>query len=111
MASKFKPLKSVQDQLSLKNNIVVISGGGGFLGLYFAEAVAEFGAIPLLVDINQAAINKNLNSLKKDNYVAYGYACDISNSTNIDEIVSKISNKFKNLLIRCLFYVTMKMYF
>ena len=97
MASKFKPLKSVQDQLSLKNNIVVISGGGGFLGLYFAEAVAEFGAIPLLVDINQAAINKNLNSLKKDNYVAYGYACDISNSTNIDEIVSKISNKFKKI--------------
>ena len=97
MNRKFNPQALLKDQLSLDNNIVVISGGGGFLGLYFAEAVAEFGAIPLLLDINKIGIDKNLNALQKNNYTAFGFECDISDSANIDLIVSKIIEKYKKV--------------
>jgi len=97
MNRKFKPQALLKDQLNLENNIVVISGGGGFLGLYFAEAVAEFGAIPLLLDINKTGIDKNLNDLQKNNYTAFGFECDISDSTNINLTVSKIIEKYKKV--------------
>ena len=97
MNRKFNPQALLKDQLSLDNNIVVISGGGGFLGLYFAEAVAEFGAIPLLLDINKIGIDKNLNALQKNNYTAFGFECDISDSANINLIVSKIIEKYKKV--------------
>jgi NAD(P)-dependent dehydrogenase (short-subunit alcohol dehydrogenase family) len=97
MNKKFNPQALLKDQLSLENNIVVISGGGGFLGLYFAEAVAEFGAIPLLLDINKIGIDKNLNALQKNNYTAFGFECDISDSANIDLIVSNIIEKYKKV--------------
>ena len=97
MNKKFSPQDLLKDQLSLENNIVVISGGGGFLGLYFAEAVAEFGAIPLLLDINKIGIDKNLNALQKNNYTAFGFECDISDSANINLIVSKIIEKYKKV--------------
>ena len=43
---------SVRDQFNLDQKIAVITGGGGFLGRYFALAVGEMGAYPILLDID-----------------------------------------------------------
>ncbi len=43
---------SVRDRLDLAGRVAVITGGGGLLGRKHAEAGAEMGAIPVLLDID-----------------------------------------------------------
>ncbi len=52
----YAPSRSVKDQLSLEGRVCVITGGSGFLGRQFAEALGEMGALPVLIDVNEAAL-------------------------------------------------------
>ena len=42
----------MKNNFSLKEKIVVITGGAGLLGEKHAEAIAEIGGIPILYDID-----------------------------------------------------------
>ena len=46
-------LNSVRKQFDLTGRTAVITGGAGFLGIQFAEAIAEMGGKSLLIDINE----------------------------------------------------------
>ena len=41
MKEILQPETSVKKQFDLSNKNIVITGGAGFLGLYFAEAIAD----------------------------------------------------------------------
>ena len=45
-------MKNVRNSFDLTNKTAIITGGAGFLGVKHAEAIAEFGGIPILLDIN-----------------------------------------------------------
>ena len=45
--------ESVKEQYDLSGSIAIITGGGGFLGFRFAEAISEMGGFPILVDIKE----------------------------------------------------------
>ena len=53
---------SVLDQFSVKEKVVVITGGGGGLGLNFATALAQCGAHIACIDIHQEP-HDNFNKL------------------------------------------------
>ncbi|MBT7609914.1 MAG: SDR family oxidoreductase [Bacteriovoracaceae bacterium] len=80
---------SVKKQFSLEGKRAIITGGGGFLGLQFAESLGEMGAEIVLVDISEEGLQDNSNSLKEK---------DIKNSfvkldlTSPEEISEKIGN-------------------
>lgn len=42
---------SVKDQFDLSGRVAIITGGAGLLGVKHAEAIAEMGGIPVLVDV------------------------------------------------------------
>ena len=49
---------SVRAQFDLTGRVAIITGGAGLLGLRHAQAIAEMGGIPVLVDIAaEAQIN------------------------------------------------------
>jgi len=48
--------RSVKEQYSLEGRVCLITGGSGFLGRQFAEALGEMGGIPVLLDINPDAL-------------------------------------------------------
>ena len=55
-------MKSVKQSFELKDKIAVITGGAGMLGEKHAEAIAEFGGVPILLDIDdQPIITPQLN--------------------------------------------------
>ena len=56
---------SVKKQLDLTGRTAVITGGAGFLGLQFAEAIAEMGGKTILVDIDQKQLKAAENKLKQ----------------------------------------------
>jgi len=71
---------------SLKNKIIVITGGAGMLGLQHAIAVVEADGIPVLLDINEDSLNKVVLTLqKKYNIKSFGYKVDLTNEKDIIE--------------------------
>ena len=55
---------SVLEQFDLTNYKALITGGAGFLGLQFAEAIAELNGKPLLIDINENQLKKAVKKLR-----------------------------------------------
>ena len=79
-------------KFDMENRVVVITGGCGLLGIKHAEAVAEFGANPVLIDIVEDNYgNKKANEIidrfdVKCNY----YRCDITDESEINVTKEKI---------------------
>mgnify|MGYP000748850359 CR=1 FL=1 len=68
----------------LKDRVVVITGGAGLLGKKYAEAIAEFGGIPILLDINQKdGIEKSKIISKEYNVNCKFFQCDITDENSI----------------------------
>ncbi len=57
--------KSVQEKFSLLDRVAIITGGAGLLGAKHAEAIAEYGGIPVLIDINREKGQAVSDSIKK----------------------------------------------
>ena len=53
--------KNIKNLFDLKDKVVIITGGSGFLGSEFSFALSEMGAIPVILDKNE----KSLKILKK----------------------------------------------
>jgi NAD(P)-dependent dehydrogenase (short-subunit alcohol dehydrogenase family) len=96
-------LKNLEKKYSLKEEVVVITGGCGLLGLKHAEAIIEAEGIPVLLDINQAAIDRGLQHLH-DLYPSAsmdGFVVDITKEQSIISVKGKILSKYAivNILI------------
>jgi NAD(P)-dependent dehydrogenase (short-subunit alcohol dehydrogenase family) len=84
--------KKLEEKFSLKNNVVVITGGGGLLGIKHAEAVIEAEGVPVLLDIHQNIVDKGINSLLTayPSAQAEGYAVDITQEKSIVSVKERI---------------------
>ena len=93
-----KKIKSkLKDQLNLKNKIAVISGGGGYLSKFFAEAISEFGGTVILLDINEYGLRKNSKDLNKHGFSCKYFVCDVCDKTQIKKILKVILKDFKKI--------------
>ena len=62
-----------QNLFNLKNKIIIITGGSGFLGSEFSLALSNVGAIPVILDINKTSLELlkgKINKLVKDYYAS-----------------------------------------
>ena len=72
-------MKSVKQSFDLKDKIAIITGGAGFLGEKHAEAIAEFGGIPILLDLNNKVGTEKANRISDKYQVDCEYIdCDIT---------------------------------
>ena len=89
---------SVKKQFELTDRIVMITGGAGFLGLQFAEAIAEMGGIPILLDFKKEYIGEALNKLKEHKYKKFdGFIADVTDENNCKSVVKSILKKYKKI--------------
>jgi NAD(P)-dependent dehydrogenase (short-subunit alcohol dehydrogenase family) len=84
----------------MKNNYTIITGGGGFLAYYFAEAILEEKKNLYLVDINSVNLKKNKNKLEKvfNTEVKTDFV-DVTNLDSIKKFIKKNRNIFFDNLI------------
>ena len=88
----------VMQNFSLERKVIIISGGAGFLGVQHAEAVAEAGGIPILVDINQESLDVVTKKISNDYQIqALGLCCDITNKSGLSECLERIVKEFGHL--------------
>ena len=95
---------SVLKQFDLTGKKIIITGGAGFLGQQFAQAILEMGGVPLLVDNNEQSLNEAENKLIN----IWGgsvetYLCDISDELNCKDILGNVwrKNNGVDILINC----------
>lgn len=85
-----QPKASVKDQFDLTGKIAVITGGAGFLGRHFADAVAEMGAQPILLDIDSASLDEACKGLVEKGYIAASYPLDLTSAEAVLNTVEAI---------------------
>ena len=86
--------KSVKKQFDLSGRKAVITGGAGFLGVQFAEAIIEMGGKSILIDNNDSQISKAEEYLNNNNYENYvSYKADIADENKCSIIYKDIWSK------------------
>ena len=93
----YSPIHSVKKQMDLSNKKVIITGGAGFLGMNFAEAIAEMGGLPILVDINKESIDNSISILLKKGFKADGFVINITNKQQVNTVINEILDKYGNI--------------
>jgi NAD(P)-dependent dehydrogenase (short-subunit alcohol dehydrogenase family) len=83
---------------SLKNKVVVITGGSGLLGSNFVEAILRYQGTPVILDLSK----KNMNIQKKKmfdkfNIVLDSFICDITKEKDVKNISKVILKKYKKI--------------
>ena len=91
---------SVKKQLDLKGRAALITGGAGFLGIQFAEAIAEMGGKPLLIDINQKQLKIVEKKLRKSGFDNFStFAVDIADEKSFKDLFYDIWEKHNGIEI------------
>ena len=86
---------SVRDLFDLSGRVVMITGGAGLLGLRHAQAIAEMGGFPVLVDLN----GQQAQLLAEEIAIAYdvralGVTADITQPQAVTNTLSRVLDTF-----------------
>ena len=85
----------LKEKFTIKNKIVIITGGAGLLGKKHAEAVAEYGGIPILLDVNPNKAEIVVNYIKSNYKTECIYInCNIVDESMVLDAKDSIINKF-----------------
>lgn len=84
--------RNVKDLFDLSGKVAVVTGGAGWLGSEFSEALGQAGAKIVVVDYNAESLEAMVSRLKDDGLDAVGVAADIIGSEkSIRECIDKIA--------------------
>lgn len=85
--------ENVNDLLSLKDKVAVITGGAGWLGSAMTEALAEAGARTVVVDCNAEAVKQVCERLAKKELSVTGVTADVMQEDSIRESIDHIAEE------------------
>jgi NAD(P)-dependent dehydrogenase (short-subunit alcohol dehydrogenase family) len=85
----------ISDMFDLTGKIIVITGGAGLLGQQYAEAIAEYKGIPVILDLSDDKIQTVVSRIKEQYRVeAVGMIADITSEEQISQSCQKILKDF-----------------
>lgn len=83
--------RQVRDSFDLTGQVAMITGGAGLLGVKHAEAVAEMGGVPVLVDIDGAAAETAAAALSSSTgTAASAVAADITKADEVEAALEEV---------------------
>lgn len=85
---------SVQDLFNLKGKVAIVTGGGRGLGEQIARALAEAGASVVVCSRKLEACEEVSKELKQFGVDSLAIACDVTNETEIDNVITKTVEHF-----------------
>ncbi len=93
-------MKNLTEQFSIKDKVVIITGGGGLIGMKHAEAVMEGEGIPVLLDIVDNGMNRVKNSLKEiygEDIRVETFVTDITDRTALEKVRDVLLEKYGSI--------------
>ncbi|STQ90489.1 3-oxoacyl-ACP reductase FabG [Iodobacter fluviatilis] len=80
--------------MRLKDKVAIITGSASGIGQATAVKFAAEGAKVVVCDVNQSGIDAVVSSLVQNGGVAVGYVVDVTNKTQIAEMVAAVKAQF-----------------
>jgi len=91
-------MKITLDKLfDLKNKIIILSGGAGYLGSHFAFALSKIGAIPIILDNNKKGLFQLKNNFKKKKLKGSFFLTNLDDENQVKQAVDLIIKKYKKI--------------
>lgn len=91
-------MKSVKQLFDLTDKVAVITGGAGLLGEKHAEAIAEFGGIPILLDIDKKSGKEKASRISHEYQVDCEFElCDITDESQIMSVRDSLLSKYERI--------------
>ena len=93
----------IEKLFDLREKVVVISGGSGFIGSEISCALAEIGCRVALLYNNSKPNDRTIKRIKSSNSDFEIYKCDVTNREDIIECKNSVFDKFGDIdiLINC----------
>jgi len=85
---------AVPFKINLKNQVAVITGGGGVLCSVMAKALAECGAKVAILDLKPDMAQKVADEITKAGGVAKGFACNVLEKASIEAACEQVKAAF-----------------
>jgi len=91
-------MKSIQELMSMKGRVSLITGGAGHIGQAMAIALAELGSDLVLVDIDNARTEHVASQISEEYGVQVEIIiCDLENDNDVRKIPKTITKRFGRL--------------
>jgi NAD(P)-dependent dehydrogenase (short-subunit alcohol dehydrogenase family) len=82
------------DSSSLKNKVIVVTGGTGLLGASFVKGISEAGGIPCILGRNEQVAKERASDIIKQGGNAIALVADVLNNDELLEAKKIIMDKF-----------------
>lgn len=91
-------MNSVKATFDLTDRVAIITGGAGMLGVKHAEAIAEMGGTPVLLDIDQSRAIQSAEGISQQyGRSALGIGADITNPDEVTAALAKVLDRYKRI--------------
>jgi len=77
-------------ELSLKNKVALVTGGGAGLGKACALAFARAGAQVAICDVNEESLAQSVEAIQKEGVASIGVACDVSDASSVKAFFDRV---------------------
>ena len=89
--------ETTSNLFNLKNKIVVVTGGAGFLGSQFSSILSDIGAIPIILDINEESIKFLKKKFIKKKQKGIFYLVDLNDEKKVNSVVNLVIKKHRKI--------------
>lgn len=87
-------------KFDITSKVAVVTGGGGLLGFKHCEAIIEGGGIPVMLDVVQDAMDRNVKFLREEygkDIVVETYETDITKKEKLETIRDELLLKYGHI--------------
>lgn len=90
---------NTMNKFKIRNRVIIITGGAGFLGRKHAEAILDGGGIPVLIDISQESLKRAKEELLRayPEGVIEIYRADIKDRNAMEQLAEEICEKYSRI--------------
>lgn len=86
-------MKKLEELLSLKNKVAIVTGGAKGIGYGIAYRLAEAGAKVLVADMDEETAQKTATELTTKGWVAEAFKVDVSKEDNVKAMITACKDK------------------
>lgn len=83
--------------MDIKGKVAIVTGGGQGIGRAIVHALSNEDVITIIVDINEQTAKEVVKEVKDDGHEAISVKADVSNLTDIKNMVKEVVDRYKTI--------------
>ena len=89
----------IGNKFRLDGKVALVTGASHGIGFAIARGMAEAGATIAFNDLRPESVEGGLTAYKEAGIEAHGYVCDVTNETDVAELVKKVTEEVGHISI------------